>query len=49
MLGFHCDEAIAEAVGIALVDDAALAHEDGLVAIIEFVEAVCDPECGNAA
>lgn len=46
---FHLDKAIAEAVRIALVDNAALAHEDGLVAIIEFVEAVCDPECSDAA
>ena len=48
-MGFHFDETIAEAVGIALVDDAALAHEDGLITIIEFVEAVCDPESGDAA
>ena len=49
MLGFHFDQAIAEAVWVTLVNDAALAHEDGLVAIIEFVEAVRDPECCDAA
>ena len=49
VLGFHFDQAIAEAVWVTLVNDAALAHEDGLVAIIEFVEAVRDPECCDAA